>query len=74
MLMNGKEVNHLVVGEETFDKSYIGKKAKLAALNGVGTIYMGYRINLDESIDWTIQDGQYATAYPDYICFILRKY
>lgn len=30
MLMNGKEVNHLVIGGETFDKSYsAGVKAKV---------------------------------------------
>lgn len=35
MLMNGKEVNHLVVGGETFDKSnLIGRKVK-----GKGTDY-----------------------------------
>ena len=36
MLMNGKEVNHLVVGGETFDKSnLIGRKVK-----GKGTDYV----------------------------------
>lgn len=47
MLMNGKEVNHLVIGGETFDKSYsAGVKAKVihdGALIGVvkrdGSIY-----------------------------------
>lgn len=30
MLMNGKEVNHLVIGEETFDKSnLIGRKVRV---------------------------------------------
>lgn len=29
MLMNGKEVNHLVISGETFDKSYYGKKVQL---------------------------------------------
>lgn len=28
MLMNGKEVNHLVVGGETFDKSYYMRKIR----------------------------------------------
>lgn len=74
MLMNGKEVKHLVISGETYDKSYVGKKAKLVAINGVGTIYTGYRVNLDGSIDWTIQNGQYVTAYPGDLCFILNKY
>ena len=74
MLMNGKEVKHLVISGETYDKSYVGKKAKLVAINGVGTIYTGYRVNLDGSIDWTIQNGQYVTAYPGDLCFILGKY
>lgn len=29
MLMNGKEVNHLVIGGETFDKSYFMRKVRL---------------------------------------------
>lgn len=29
MLMNGKEVNHLIIGGETFDKSYVGRKVRL---------------------------------------------
>lgn len=35
MLMNGKEVNHLVIGRETFDKSYsAGVKAKVVERKG----------------------------------------
>lgn len=35
MLMNGKEINHLVIGGETFDKSYsAGVKAKVVAKGG----------------------------------------
>lgn len=29
MLMNGKEVNHLIIGGEQFDKSYVGRKVRL---------------------------------------------
>lgn len=39
MLMNGKEVNHLVIGGETFDKSYsAGVKAKVVAKGGYASI------------------------------------
>ena len=39
MLMNGEEVNHLVVGGETFDKSYsAGVKAKVVAKGGYAEI------------------------------------
>lgn len=45
MLMNGKEVNHLVVGGETFDKSYsAGVKAKVVERKGdvwVGSAWIG---------------------------------
>ncbi|QHJ84789.1 MAG: hypothetical protein [Caudoviricetes sp.] len=29
MLMNGKEVNHLIIGGEQFDKNYFGKHVKI---------------------------------------------
>ena len=29
MLMKGKEVNHLIIDGETFDKSYVGRKVRL---------------------------------------------
>ena len=29
MLMNGKEVNHLIIGGEKYDKSYVGRKVRL---------------------------------------------
>lgn len=39
MLMNGQEVNHLVIGGETFDKSYsAGVKAKVVAKGGYASI------------------------------------
>lgn len=74
MLMNGKEVKHLVIGGEAFDKSYVGKRAKLVAVNGVGTIYLGYRINTDGTIDWAMEGGEYVTAKPGDLCMILSKY
>lgn len=48
MLMNGKEVNHLVVNGETFDKSYYLRKIRFLksfatgqGTIGEGGIYMG---------------------------------
>ena len=39
LMMNGKEVNHLVIAGETFDKSYsAGVKAKVISPSYVGTI------------------------------------
>lgn len=39
LLMNGKEVNHLIVNGEAFDKSYsAGVKARVIARTYVGTI------------------------------------
>lgn len=39
LLMNGKEVNHLIVNGEAFDKSYsAGVKARVTSTSYVGTI------------------------------------
>lgn len=45
MLMNGKEVNHLVIGGETFDKSYIGRKVKIAPSSGAAFIHFFPAVN-----------------------------
>lgn len=39
LLMNGKEVNHLIINGEAFDKSYsAGVKARVTSTSYVGTI------------------------------------
>ena len=49
MLMNGKEVNHLIIGGEQFDKSYVGKKIKAISPEGHWMVYYTNIINVDGS-------------------------
>ena len=47
LLMNGKEVNHLIASGEQFDKSYVGKKIKAISPEGTSMVYYTDRINVD---------------------------
>lgn len=76
MLMNGKEVNHLVINGETFDKSCVGKRAKIVATKGDNSnnIYMGIRVNADGSISSDTSDGYYHTAKIGDECVTIASY
>ena len=74
MLMNGKEVNHLVVNGETFDKSYsAGVKAKVIEKKGnvwIGTAWIG-SIRKDGTIVTGINGGgNYAKSVGDIVTVI----
>ena len=43
MLMNSKEVNHLIIGGQQFDKSYFGKHLKIKASN----VFSGGHLNAE---------------------------
>lgn len=50
MLMNGKEVKHLVIGGETFDKSYVGKRVKVTPKSGYWYLHFCPAVNADGTL------------------------
>lgn len=55
MLMNGKEVNHLVINGEAFDKSYENKKVEI-----INKIFMDSKIGLNG----TYQEATFGGILP----------
>ena len=74
LIMNGKEVNHLIVSGEQFDKSYVGKRGTLVSTNNVRNIYLYNRVNTDGSGDWGQVNGSIPTAVAGDQCDILAAY
>lgn len=70
MLMNGKEVNHLIIDGETFDKSYEqGVKVKIVPADGRPNADVG---NVDFAGQITGMGG--AVVSGGNICIALAKY
>lgn len=64
MLMNGKEVNHLVIGGETFDKSnLIGRKVKAKNKN----IYHAMPVSFDTKTGYIEPGTKYVCGLGDCI-------
>ena len=72
MLMNGKEVKHLVINGETFDESYIGRKVKITPTSGAWSLHFYPAVNGDGTLrDFT--DFNYIVERGDEF-IILAKY
>lgn len=68
MLLNGKEINHLILGGETFDKSFTaGKKARVNGLAYIGDIKKDGTINSNAS-----DGGNYIKQEGDIVTVIAR--
>ena len=72
MLMNGEEVNHLVVGGETFDKSFINKKVKTKDVLGSDTVSIYDGINSDGGV-FQYGSGNYS-VYTGDVFIVLAKF
>lgn len=69
MLVNGKEVNHLILGGETFDKSFAaGRKARVIRNTEIGDIKKDGTI-LDSALD-----GRSYMKGPDDIVTVIARY
>lgn len=71
MLMNGKEVNHLVIGSETFDKSYsAGVKAKVIHNNApIGVVKKDgsiYDVEQHNGAQYVMPKGRIVTVISRY--------
>lgn len=77
MLMNGKEVNHLVINGETFDKRYWGKDVEiLNKIYGESTVNINGAYHKALSVDsWLIYPGTkgYAVALKFYDCYYIAQ-
>ena len=72
MLMNGKEVNHLVINGDRFDKSYVGKRVKITPTSGASFLHFYPAVNGDGTLrDFT--DLNYIVDRGDEV-IILAKY
>lgn len=54
LMMNGKEVNHLIIGGEQFDKNLIGKSISLEA--GYPVYSFGYNETQDVFVNWGVSN------------------
>ena len=77
MLMNGKEVNHLVINGETFDKRYLGKEVEiLNDIRGDSMINIhGDYFQPSGSDTWILPKGSkgFMTAIKFFDCYYLLK-
>ena len=79
MLMNGKEVNHLVVNGETFDKSYFMRKIRLVKdVNTKGGMINKDGIYFDTSVSGLIMpsgtEGIVFLKYKNGYCVYSDRY
>lgn len=65
MLMNGKEVNHLIIAGEAFDRSCSGKKVQV-----INTIYLDSGITWDGKYYYTNTGGMYLPGREGIILLI----
>lgn len=71
MLMNGEKVNHLVVGGETFDKSFVNKKVKTKNVSGSDTVRIYDGINADGGV-FQYGSGNYSVYTNDEFIVLVK--
>ena len=72
LMMNRKEVNHLIIGGQQFDKSYVNRKVEIVDSSN-WFVYLGESVNSDGKIKLT------SSAEVPYLktgteCVIFAKY